>query len=55
MEGLVALLTAAAGLLAGIVDALIRRFARTPNPETAPGTRGRIARWAQENRPKKQP
>lgn len=50
MEAIASLFAVLAGLLAGVVDAVIKRLAHEPHPESIPGIRGRIARWAQDYR-----
>ncbi len=50
MEALASLFAVIAGLLAGIVEAVIKRLANEPHPETLPGIKGRIARWAHDHR-----
>lgn len=49
MEALASLFAVISGLLAGIVEAVIKRLANEPHPKTLPGINGRVARWAQDH------
>jgi hypothetical protein len=50
MDALTSFFTVIAGFVAGIVDAVIKRLAHEPHPESLPGIKGSIARWAQGHR-----
>lgn len=50
MEALASLFAVLSGLVAGVVEAVIKRLSQEPHPESIPGIRGRIARWAQDHR-----
>ena len=50
MDALASFFTILAGVVAGVVDAVIKRLSHEPHPESLPGLRGSIARWAQGHR-----